>query len=261
MKRTLNILCLLGLLVGSCFEPPEFSIIPSISVLSVRGKEVPGPSTKDSLIVTIQFKDGDGDIGVDADENTPPYHERWFFLKTPIQTCDPGVKAPCSIISFVDTSANKLKNYVSYKSKRTSADYDTLPEFISPYNCFRYYTLLGLKNGNLVTKDTLYSVLNPRYNNFFMELLVKDGSTFKKFEFDTPYPNCELYGFDGRLPILAKDGNVSLQLPLEGTITYKVASPSFYSTLRNKTLKLRIRIMDRAGHSSNTNESIEFTLK
>ena len=95
-----------------------------------------------------------------------------------------------------------------------------------------------------------------------MEILVKNAADFEVFDFKKfPYPNCEIYGLDGRLPILAKDKDLNLSLPLEGIITYKVASPSFYKDLRNKTLKVRVKIMDRDGNESNFDDSNEFTLK
>lgn len=258
MTRTLNILCLISLLiVGSCFEPPQFSIFPKINVEAVRGKEVPGNLTADSLVVTVKFQDGDGNIGIGPNENKPPFHERWFFLINPISACDPGVSAPCKKISFVD--AANLKNYVSYKLRKTPA-YDTLPEFKQPFDCFKYYVVTNESNNKAI--DTLYSELNNRYSNFFMEILVKNGADFEVFDFRKfPYPNCEIYGLDGRLPILAKDKDLSLSLPLEGIISYKAASPAFYKDLRNKTLKVRVQLMDRDGNMSNIDESNEFILK
>ena len=64
-------LFLLGLLfLLSCNKPPELPIIPSIEFDHISFKEADGP---DSLIVFINFKDGDGDLGLDANENEWPY--------------------------------------------------------------------------------------------------------------------------------------------------------------------------------------------
>jgi len=262
MKFILNILILLGLMaVASCFQPPEFSNTPTIEVTNVRGKEVPGANTYDSLIVTINFSDGDGDIGLDGSENSPPFNQYWFFLKSPRtgSECEPGVQSPCSIVSYIQES--KLADYVTYKLRRTTPGYDTLPPFSAPYNCTNYFVLYNTSGQTVVTVDTLYSQINPRRYNFFMDVLVKNGSDFNKYDFSFPYPLCVVDGFNGRLPILAKDGDFSVKLPLEGTITRTVASPSFYSTLRNKTLKVRVKIMDRSGNYSNEDSSDEFTLK
>ncbi len=247
------------MLIGSCFEPPEFSIIPSIKIEGVRVKEVAGANTPDSLIVTINFKDGDGNIGVDGTETNPPFNERWHFLTSPRATCEPGVKAPCTKISYIDT--NNIDDYVTYKFRRTSADYDTLPEYTSPFDCTNYYVLINSAGPSPVTIDTFYMQLNPRYSNLFMDLYVKSGATFNKFNFNQFVSNCEVHGLNGRLPVLAKDKDFDNKLPLEGTITYKILSTSFYAQLANKTLKVKIRIMDRDGNTSNEDESNEFTLK
>lgn len=256
MKAIHSILVLIILLVVvSCFDPPQFSDTPSITIDDVRVKEVPGAATPDSLIITINFQDGDGNIGLEGSENEPPFNERWFFLINPTATCEDGVLAPCTKKSFIDES--NLDNYVSYSLRRTSVDYDTLPQFIPPYDCSRYFVL---KNANNVALDTLYNQLNPRYNNIFVDVLVKNGATFEKFDFlGQGYPRCDIYGLNGRLPILAKGQDLSQELPLEGTITYKITSASF-SPLIGKTLKLQIWIMDRDGNTSNVDVSNEFTL-
>jgi hypothetical protein len=259
MKRTLNLFILIALLaIGSCFNPPEFSEIPQIvRIEGVRTFEVPGANTPDSMIVSVQFRDGNGDIGIDATQNEPPYNERWFFLKTPITKCETGLTSPCNRISYVQ-DPTKLSAYVTYSMKRTTPGYDTLPAFVQPFDCSRYYVVT---TGSQV-RDTLYSVTNRRYSNFFMDIYIKSGNSYDKFNFNSrPYPACEIYGLDGRLPILAKDGDLSAELPLDGTITYKVASASFYSLLRNRTVQLRIRIMDRAGNMSDEAISNDFTLR
>jgi hypothetical protein len=255
MKRISGILIFtLFLGMGSCFDPPEFSNIPSITFEDVRVQEVPGATNPDSLIVTISFRDGDGNIGIDGSENSPPFHERWYFLQNPSPTCE-GIPAPCTKIHFVDQG--NLNNYVTYKLRRQGAPYDTLPAFVRPFDCLNYRVL---KNENNTPIDTVYTQLNPRYNNFFVEVWVKNGADFQKYDFNqAPYPDCEIYGLDGRLPILAKDRDVSLKLPLEGVITYKVTSASF-GQLIGKTLKLWVWIMDRDGNISRKVESKEFVL-
>jgi hypothetical protein len=251
MKCGFSIVTFLGLLaMGSCFNPPELSNTPYIKVEGVRTVEVPGIAI-DSLIVSVYFEDGDGDIGIGANENAPPFNEWWFFLKNPSNNCDPGVAVPCKKVSFVDM--RRLDDYVSYKLRGTTAGYDTLPE----YMCTRYYEVKEIVDQVPKTKDILYAELNPRYNNFLADLFVKNGLSSSKFEF----PNCEIHGLNGRLPILARDGDLSLHLPLKGTITYKVTSSSFYGVLRNETVKLRVQLIDRAGNVSNEAFSNDFTFK
>ena len=56
--------------VAACFNPPEYSVIPEIEYESIKFVETPDASIADTLVLTISFKDGDGDIGLsDADLN------------------------------------------------------------------------------------------------------------------------------------------------------------------------------------------------
>ena len=63
----------IGILIGlnACQSPPEFSAIPEISNISVVKSHV---STGDSVSIAFDFKDGDGDLGLNAnDVLVPPY--------------------------------------------------------------------------------------------------------------------------------------------------------------------------------------------
>jgi hypothetical protein len=219
--------------VTACFNPPEFPIEPQIEYESIQYKEYgTGLDTEyDSLILTISFKDGDGDLGLDASEDQPPYNNKFFFVQ-------PNGK------------------YITYETKRTVPGYDTLPAFVKPYNCINWEVY---KEDNIV-KDTLYFQLNPDYNNITVEFLVKNSDgTFTEFDWREAfnYPNCGI-SFDGRFPILYKDKPGA---PLEGTIRYGMGSIGFKILFSTKTLKLRVQIKDRALNSSNTIETPEFTLQ
>lgn len=261
MKRILNILILIGLMVSvSCiFNPPDFPITPSITFGGIRTVDVPDPNKSDTLMVSIDFRDGDGDIGIDGTENAPPFNERWFFLKTPrTDGCESSLDIPCRQISFIDET--NLENYIVHSMRRTTPGYDTLPDFKkSPNGCLRYFVL---KNNNNTVIDTFYSELNSRYFNLYMDIILINANNGKDttFVFNRfPYPNCELYGLNGRLPILAKDKDVSVKLPLEGTIVYKITSNSL-APVKNKKIKLKFWILDRAGNVSNVDESDEFII-
>ena len=57
-----------SLAASSCFDPPEFPIIPEIEYENVRFVDVPDPNpsqfTTDSVVLEIKFMDGDGDLGL-----------------------------------------------------------------------------------------------------------------------------------------------------------------------------------------------------
>jgi hypothetical protein len=217
---------------GACFNPPEFPVVPQIEFESVQYKEYGTgfDSEYDSLILTISFKDGDGDLGLDPSENSQPYNNKFYFVA--------GGK------------------YITYNTKRTDPNYDTLPDFVKPYNCINW----EVYKENNVVKDTLYFQLNPDYHNITVEFLVKNSDgTFTEFDWREAfnYPNCGI-SFDGRFPILFKDKPGT---PLEGKIRYGMGSIGFKILFSTKTLKLRVQIKDRALNKSNIIETNEFTLQ
>ncbi|WP_400191383.1 hypothetical protein [Hymenobacter sp. B81] len=78
MMRTrllLGLTVLLALAATSCLNPPDYPDTPSISFKSFTRQRVSDRfGTYDTLTVTISFKDGDGDLGLNNDEEQPPYN-------------------------------------------------------------------------------------------------------------------------------------------------------------------------------------------
>lgn len=222
-----------AVLLDSCFQPPEYSATPAIEYESIIFKDIADPSFADSLIITVKFRDGNGDLGLDPTDpadNAAPYNDKNYLYM-----------------------ANGSK--VNYKAKRTIPAYANLPAFVNPYNCINWeITTVSGKT------DTLYFDLNPNHNNIFIDYLTKnsDGS-FKEFNWLTEfvYPNCGI-SYDGRFPKLYKDLNN--KTPIEGSIRYAMTSVGFLQLFSTKTLKLRISIQDRSLHMSNVIETPEFTL-
>ena len=60
--------------ITSCNNDDTISEIPSISHESIAFKKSPNNITQDSLILTINFIDGNGDLGLSNDEYNYPYH-------------------------------------------------------------------------------------------------------------------------------------------------------------------------------------------
>ena len=224
---------ILAVFVAACADPPQYSNTPEIIFDNIIFRDVADPSAVDSLIISVRFKDGDGDLGLDATETGSPYHDKTYYR-----------------------FANGV--YVTYKTKRTVAGFDTLPPFVHPYNCINW----EIKTLNNVV-DTFYFQLNPNHYNFFVDFFVFDNALgdYKEFDWQKEffYPNCGLT-FDGRFPILSKD--LGQATPLDGTIRYAMQSAGFPILFSNKTLKLKITVQDRALHKSNTVETIPpFTLQ
>ena len=229
----LSLVAIFGIVAFSCLEAPQYSEIPSIEFEEIVFKDIKEASSADSLILSIKFKDGDGNIGLAPSETQDPYNDKYYF-------------------QFPNGS------YITYKTKRTDPNYDTLPAFVKPYNCTNWevYT----QNQKVV--DTLYFELNPNQYNIFIIFQVKDASgNFQDFDWASfyTYPLCEVIGFNGRFPILSKD--LSQPGPLEGTIKYAMNSVGFNIIFSIKTMRLKVRIIDRALNSSNEILTPEFTLQ
>jgi hypothetical protein len=228
----------LGVYVGlagllSCFDPPEFPIQPAIEFKEVSFKEVGTTSDPDSIVLVLDFKDGDGDLGLSANETDEPYNDKYYF---------------------VSSATGELITYKFYGEP----GFESLPPFADPYNCTNWI-INPLIEGQVVN-DTVYFELNPNHFNIFVQFFVKQNDgTFKEFNWLTEFkfPNCGI-AFHGRFPVLSK--NLERKIPLEGTLRYGLASTGFKVLFGAKTLKLRVWIQDRALNVSNTVETNEFNL-
>ena len=233
MRSIGNWLSLCGmaaLLMTSCFDPPQYGPIPEIEFEKIVFKDIADQSVVDTLILSLKFKDGDGDMGLDASEVLEPFNDKYYY-------------------KFPDGT------FITYKTKRTKPGYDTLPKFVKPYNCINWEVR------TLNTKvDTFYFKLNPNHYNIFVDFFVQNtDGTFKEFDWqkEFTYPNCGI-PFDGRFPRLSKD--LTQKTPLDGTIHYSMKSTGFLILFSIKTLRLKVTIQDRSLNKSNTIETPLFTL-
>ncbi len=223
---------------NSCFDAPHFPATPEIefnNIIFRKGVKTDANITPaDSLILTINFKDGDGDLGLGADENYIPFNDKYIF-------------------EFPDST------FITYKTKRTIAGYDTLPDFVTPYNCTNWDVIKDAAGNTL---DTLYFQLNRNHYNIFVDFYIKQSDdSWKKYDWTNEfiYPNCQVNGFDGRFPILSKD--FSQSAAQEGKIRYSMRSVAFLYFFSIKTLKLQVAIQDRALHKSKVLTTPAFTLQ
>jgi len=234
---TVFLLIILSLLIfNSCKKAPEFSIIPQIGFGSIDIRynipyTVPGLPTifyQDYIDITISFKDGDGDLGLNSDDFTPPFN-------------------PYTIIT--DSTGN-IEKYGSHPG-------------MPPYNpndaCTPYIIDSAYQDTSFV-KDTVLITYNPHYYNYHIVFLKKVGTTY-----DTISP-CPALNQCGRFPVLAPpnysgplQGDLTITVP--GDFSDKSGgfptAPEFY--LINKTVKFRIYIEDRALHQSNIIETSDIT--
>jgi hypothetical protein len=216
------------------------------------------PTAVDTLIVTVTFKDGDGDLGVNGDETAiytspadstdlrTPYYYYYDSAKNTIwyPTHDPNM--------VFSQKGRHYVNYASYRKIRTFP-FDTLSATV---NCANWEFRSN-------PADTLCIRNNPYSNNFFMDVFTKnpDGKTYTHVDPVTyfSFEECQPNFFNGTFPVLSSD--LGKTNPLDGTIIYKYISAGIYIQFRGKTLKVKVYILDRAFHQSNSVESDDIIIK
>jgi hypothetical protein len=274
---------LLCVALGACFNPPEFSVVPNIRYESVIFKENPNPVLKDSLVIIINFQDGDGDLGLDVKQTDDPYHFYNYYLvndgdSIALSTFSPRTYLP-AVINVPEGATGKL---VTKRTRVKQPEYAGMfPAYICPFQKTSYATdsiYVLEQDANIfdaadhhvakeiparpdfnqkvyVLKDTFAIRKNPYFFNIRVDFLIKQtDQTFKLFPWEDACGPVQ--DFSARFPVLSNDDN-----PLEGTLRYGMGTVGFHPLFDGKTLKLRIRIWDRALHASNVIETPPFTLQ
>jgi hypothetical protein len=271
----------------SCFDPPEYSIVPQIAFNDIVFIEVGDFSDPDSLILSIDFKDGDGDLGLGNTDISDPFHDSDYYLEdgggglvripTELRYSDiPPMLKMSGEEGKLATSRTPFKPLYSYLPtfqadgcphpfiRNGSPDtiyYKYVDVYISEEDGYviddSYHITDTLSAPDLpdifVVRDTVLYKPNPFHNNIRVEWLVQnnDGSFS---EFDWSQISCST-GYDGRFPVLEDRTRA-----VEGTLRYAMTSIGFLQLFSIKTLKLRVTIWDRALHQSNIIETRQFTL-
>lgn len=271
--------------LGSCVNPPEFSDVPEIEFKSLEFVD----SDVDSLILTLNFRDGDGDLGLDNtsdDYVSDPFNINYFFQETGQTDQGTGrtildtIKTTTFPLNGQHYDLLEIKNAKQGKlvvpRTRKKAEYGWLPS----YNCGDYEYIVDRKL--LITaedasvldrkqmkidsilnpatkkpmyyqiRDTFLIAVNPNHYNIEVDFFVKNGNDFDEYDWRKEF--CT-QSFDGRFPVLSSNRS-----SLNGKLTYTMSSLGFVAVFSVKTLKLRIRVRDRALHASRWIETGEFTL-
>jgi hypothetical protein len=293
LPSSILLLLILSITLSRCdegLENPNYPIEPSIEFKSIEFIEVPGPGTADSLKLKIKYRDGDSDLGLDysyeSDDFEFPYHNVYYFLED-----GTGDTAKIYTEIFDDGSSRHFLLNPSITGKlvtnrtRLKPNYGFLPEFES-YNCLYYSEdqLLVSEESGAVDEtynilDTLVDEFNKRYfiiqeaflyqrnenhYNILVEFYISDdGINFTEFEW-----NQHCISYNGRFPLLLdntgifKSGpfTIKAKTPWEGEIIYSMGNASHLALFSAKKMKLKIKIKDRAFHTSNVIETPVFTL-
>lgn len=251
-------------------------------------KEGPGNIT-DSLILSIDFQDGDGDIGLSAVDAFPPYHDFDFVIdedrfyvtfsgefKTPFKRIEP-VPAGNGNFQLTTTSYSNTDGrpsnfdcqfYVidsfSLGTGLPIFPFENLPDELV------YRDTLRDDDGNIIRDsngsprlftpvDTFFVAKNENNKNIIVDFFRKRAGEYEFIDWTRVFdPNGCGLDFNARFPEFAPDRDGK---SLEGTIRYGMASEGFRLVLRTDTFKIQVRIKDRNFNTSNMVESPDLTLQ
>ncbi len=254
-----TIIILLSLL--ACSPPPKLPATPLIVFEKAEFWDM-GLQNPDSLIITISFEDGDSDLGLNQGDYFILRDPNKVYLYNAISAFE--IKRDIGRVFFFDNDGEFLRLNSKWKKP---FPYDTLPDFVHPYNCTNYTTdsliyVNPVDNTRIVVKDTLYYKTSVQNFNYTIEFLIKqsDGS-FKRFPWESflGAPSCG-ESFNTRFTQADLGISTGDSGPIQGFLTYQMTSRGFIFELRNVVFKLRIQIFDRSLNASNFVESEELTL-
>ncbi len=205
-------------MIAACNRAPELPVTPSIEFRNIEFKEVDGP---DSLIVTIYFQDGDGDMGLTSSDIYDPYHP-------------------------YDVVLDENEDTIRIGSRPGLPDYNPID-----------YIILRNSDGEAI--DTILVEINENHYNYFVRFFQKKNGQYTEFNWrDAPYFQT-FDGRFPLLNRDKSDGQLK-ERPLEGTLRYGMTSSGWLFLFRD-SLKVSVQIQDRALHKSNVVESPDFTLE
>lgn len=294
--KSIKGLVLFGFLAGfvsACFSPPEFAIAPEIEFNRLEFKVTEDPSDADSLILYVDFKDGNGDMGLNDSYREDPYHEQNFYYEdvantsiTPIGTVLQNLNLPpypAIIPMIVTPPTGKLVT----NRTRTKPGFEFLPAFNSANLECRDYTTQYLliapsarnaidasyaivdtlrdQNNNqyYVLKDTIHFTRNLNHYNIIVRFYQQEPCPPNQPQCDPANNYVEFSWedqfcttFNGRFPVLT---DVNKSGALEGTIRYAMTSTGFIPLFSVRNLKLDIILKDRAFNKDSI-RTPEFTL-
>ena len=272
------------LVLASCHRPPEF---PDNPVISFERLHLTDTST---LILDFKFRDGNGDVGLEPDDLLEPYHPMSFILQNDtLVNLSGDFEGPFDAVpgAFLTRNFSLFKGLdeageqIWETESRVVPLLETSSTFFSAndsrpsagYSCQEYeivsdYAVLRTIEGEFIVfeelvelVDTIFVERNPFHFNINIDLLVKSGSDYIRYQEFAPelISECDPL-FTSRFPIFDRS---DIGRPLDGTISYAFFSTQFAtenSILLQETLRLRFSIYDRALNQSNTVETEDFTI-
>lgn len=281
---------------GSCFDPPEFPVVPQIEYERIEFINSSDPSEFDSLNLYINFKDGDGDLGFDGslEDFSDPFHSAIFYQENngkidPLSTVSGSIgDNEYDLLLIPEPQKGKL---VVFRT-REKPQYNFLPpgDKCAGSNSLKYYEYLdgpvdpnGASDGRrLLIEAAAKSALDPEVK--LVDSFPRNNPQYYQIQ-DTLYFTVNPDHYNIEVDFLVKDPTAEggfrefdwreeycttfdgrfpvfsdKKSSVDGTLRYSMTSLGFTSVFSIKTLKLRVSIKDYARHRSNIIETPEFTL-
>jgi hypothetical protein len=254
--------------VSACFEAPEFSDTPRITFKDIKFKEIGEASDYDTLILYLDFKDGNGDLGLSSlneDDFEVPYNSEFYFLATGSGDTIPIVSTIKQ--NYTVLNDNEQPGKIVTSNTRLLPGYEYLPAY-NPNSCVNYSFLTEVLvpfssvDATYDIQDTInlngkdYAEIqeavlfrpNPNHYNIEIKFWQFQGGEFVEFDWFKEY----CITFDGRFSTSLSAIPTYDDRPIEGTIRYAMPSTSFLAIFGTNTLRISARIRDRALNVSNT---------
>lgn len=241
--------CSASISLTGCYEAPYLPDEPTISFNRIEFVEVDGAA--DSLILTFNFEDGDGDVGLSVDEVYPPYHSFNYVVQE--------VDSEYYLIEYGQLSFNEpLILATSYGGEVVfSGNYDfdqSLPEF----GCADYLVTTDLNMDPLDADqvDTFLIKKNIFNKNIYVNFYKKIRGEYQLINDDFSQGGCVEF-FNSRIPVFDQE---NIGKTLKGDISFAMLSQGFQQTFRNDSIKMKFYIYDRNLNKSNIAETPDFVL-
>jgi hypothetical protein len=270
----------LAVILASCFEPPQYSNRPEVTVRKIEFYETPGFGVADTLALYLDFRDGDSDLGFDPlnpDHQSDPFHPNFYYLEGPGATLlkhttnQVNVAAPDPIPTSLpllkyNGSTGKLvrlrtrkKTGFEYLPALNSGDlgcrnyrlqYLIIPAQMRQVVDSSYNIVAASALGDVIVLDTLYYTPNRYHFNLRVRFYQRVGSSLQEYSWENNF--CTT--FNTRFPVISEGPG-----PTEGTLKYKMTSVGFIPVFGVRPIALDIIVTDRALNRDSIRVS-EFTL-
>ena len=263
LQTSFILLCLI--VIGAllqCSEPVTYDhpISPYIEDASLEYYEVDG---QDTLLLSFNLFDEEGDLGLDWRDQRFPYHEYSFIadadtqvvlkstelLKFPLYAVPKyGDKTDIKVFGGVDSRPDEYSCY-DYRVMWVSEDRRTLAEDLGGFNPDDYPEFN-------FSKDTVFISENPDYNNIKIEFYVNRNGQDEFIDWRNlySYDGCQGLSFDGRFPeiggakYVANEGSpfiIKRNHKYGYRFEYYMRSAGFRTVMQSDPFKVRVQVTDR----------------